>query len=523
MNRKGKVLSLTISLALAVLNVMAQPISSKQIDSLVELTLKTFDVPGIAVAVVKDDKVVHAKGYGVRSLNTMKRVDENTLFGIASNSKAFTTTALGILVDEGKLKWDDKVVDYLPDFGMYDAYVTGAFTVRDLVTHRSGLGLGAGDLMFWPDVNTFTKKEIIHNIRYLKPVSGFRAKYDYDNLLYMVAGEVVAKVSGMSWEDFISTRILQPLGMNATAPSFKLLKDSSNVIDPHAPVNGKVQVVRRDWSANTNAAGGIYSNLTDMCKWITMHMNDGKYGPDLAKTLVSKEVHDELWTPQTIIPVYGADAYSTHFSSYGLGFFLSDVKGYKQATHTGGLLGIVTQVTLLPELKLGIIVFTNQQVGAAFRAITNTIEDGYLGVKGIDRVKEQANLVARDQNRADSITNQLWNDIKAKQKTAKSSFDNAVFKGTYNDPWFGDVEILNNQGKLFFESKRSPLLSGEMFLYNGTTFIVKWNDRSLDADAFVDFTMDNEGKASQIKMKPISPLTDFSFDFQDLYFTRVTQ
>lgn len=500
---------------------MAQPITSAQIDSVAELTLKTFDVPGIAVAVVKDDQVIHAKGYGVRSLNTGQKVDESTLFGIASNSKAFTTTALGMLADEGKLKWDDKVIDYLPEFRMYDPYVTDAFTIRDLVTHRSGLGLGAGDLMFWPDVNNFTKQEIIHNMRYLKPVSAFRTKYDYDNLLYMVAGEVVAKVSGTTWEDFISTRIMQPLGMNASAPSFRLLKDSSNVIDPHAPVNGKVQVVRRDWSANTNAAGGIYSNVTDMSKWIIMQMNDGRYGPGLTKTLVSKRTHDEFWTPQTIIPVYGTNSYNTHFSSYGLGWFLSDVKGYKQATHTGGLQGIVTQVTLIPELKLGIIVFTNQQTGAAFQAVTNTIKDSYLGIKGIDRVKEQADRLNKSRKEAETITSSLWKDIEARQKTAKQNFDNSVFAGTYTDAWFGDIVISNTQGKLYFESKRSPLLSGWMFLYNATTFIVKWNDRSLDADAFVQFEMDSEGRASKIKMKPISPLTDFSFDFQDLDFKKV--
>ena len=195
--------------------VTAQVMSTSQVDSLVERTLKTFDVPGIAVAIVKDDKIIHAKGYGVRSLNTMEKVDENTLYGIASNSKAFTAAALGMLADEGKLKWDDKVTDYIPEFKMYNPYVTDEFTIRDLLTHRSGLGLGAGDLMFWPDSNNFTLKDIIHNLRYLKQVSGFRTKYDYDNLMYIVAGEVVKRISGISWEDFIETRIMQPLGRAA--------------------------------------------------------------------------------------------------------------------------------------------------------------------------------------------------------------------------------------------------------------------------------------------------------------------
>ncbi|GAC1585358.1 MAG: hypothetical protein NVS3B19_02770 [Ginsengibacter sp.] len=236
------------------ITLFGQNITSRQVDSIVEKTLKTFDVPGIAVGIIKDGKLILAKGYGVRSLNTMQKVDEHTLFGIASNSKAFIAAALGMLVDEGKLKWDDKVTDYIPEFKLYNPYVTEEFTVRDLLTHRSGLGLGAGDLMFWPDSNNFTKQDMIHNLRYLKQVSGFRSKYDYDNNMYMVAGEVLHKNTGISWEDFIQTRILDPLGMNETAPTFKRLKNKSNVIDPHAPVDGKVVVIRRDWSENVAAA-----------------------------------------------------------------------------------------------------------------------------------------------------------------------------------------------------------------------------------------------------------------------------
>lgn len=511
---------LFIVIVFGTLSVFAQ-MSSASIDSLVEKTLTTFDVPGIAVAVVKDGKIIHAKGYGVCSLNTRQKVDEHTLFGIASNSKAFTVAALGILIDEGKLTWNDKVTDIIPEFKMYNPYVTEDFTIRDLLTHRSGLGLGAGDLMFWPDSNNFTKKDIIHNLRYLKQVSGFRTKYDYDNLMYIVAGEVVARVSGTSWENFIETHILQPLGMTETATSFKNVKNKINVIDPHAPVDGKVQVIRRDWSEIANSAGGIYSNITDMSKWIIMQMNNGKYGDGLTKKIFTEAVHEEMWTPQTIIPVHGPTPYNTHFSAYGLGWGLSDVKGYLQATHTGGLAGIVTQVTLIPELKLGIIVFTNQQSGAAFTSITNTIKDIYLGVTGVDRIKQNHDRVAKNEEEAAKITGDIWKDIEAEQKKNASPKDSSLFTGTYTDKWFGDVLIYAKNGKLWFQSKRSYILNGEMFPYKGNTFIVKWGDRSLDADAFVQFDLDNNGKANHIKMNAISPLTDFSFDFQDLDFGRV--
>lgn len=498
----------------------AQPITATEIDNLVERTLKTFDVPGIAVAVVKDGKIIHAKGYGVRSLNTKEKMTETTLFGVASNSKAFTAAALGMLQDEGKLKYDDKVTDYIPEFKMYNPYVTEEFTIRDLLTHRSGLGLGAGDLMFWPDSNTFTIKDIIHNLRYLKPVSGFRTKYDYDNLLYIVAGEVVARVSGMSWENFIETRFMQPLSMSSSAASFKRVKDKSNVIDPHAPVNGKVQVIRRDWSENANAAGGIYSNVVDMSQWIIAMMNGGKYGENGSKSLFSQNVHDDLWSMQTIIPVRGTNSYNTHFSGYGLGWFLSDVKGYKQATHTGGLAGIVTQVTLLPELKLGIIVFTNQQSGAAFNSVTNTIKDSYLGIKSMDRVKENHDRVVRNEANALKITTDIWHSIDSVQKTAAKT-DASLIVGTYKDKWFGEVVISEKNGKLWFQSQKSFLLSGEIFPYKGNTFVVKWTDRSLDADAFVQLSLDMNGKGAGFKMEAISPLTDFSFDFQDLDFVKV--
>ena len=189
--------TLPISLMLMVcIATWSQPLKSDEIDKLVNRTLETFNVPGIAVAVVKDDQVVHMKGYGVISITTGKKTDENTLFGIASNSKAFTSAALGILVDEGRITWETKVIDIIPEFRLYNSYVTEDFNIKDLLTHRSGMGLGAGDLMLWPDSSAFTTEEIIHNLRYLKQTSSFRTKYDYDNLLYLVAGEVVRRVSG---------------------------------------------------------------------------------------------------------------------------------------------------------------------------------------------------------------------------------------------------------------------------------------------------------------------------------------
>lgn len=507
----------TTLLALCSMLASAQVLTSSAIDSLVEKTLKAFDVPGIAVGVIKDGKLIHAKGYGVRSLNSMQKMDENTLFGIASNSKAFTAASLGILVDEGKIKWDDKVRDYIPEFKLYNPYVTEEFTIRDLLTHRSGLGLGAGDLMFFPDSSDFVLKDIIYNLRFLKPVSGFRSKYDYDNNLYIVAGEVVARVTGKSWDDFVTERILQPLNMNKTATSFDRLKDKSNTIEGHAPVDGKVQVIARSSMAVGHSAGGLNANITDLSKWVLLLLHAGKTNE--GKRIFSEAVAKELWTPQTIIPVNGPGRYNTHFSAYALGFGVTDVMGYKQVSHTGGLEGMVTQITMIPELNLGIIVLTNQQEGGAFSSITNQIKDGYLGKKGNDWVT----LLSANRKQAVNVANHLMDSILNVIKIAatKTKLDISLFTGIYRDAWFGEVTISMKNGKPWFDSKRSPKLTGELFPYKGNTFVVRWRDRSMDADAFVNFSLDEEGKAAGITMRAISPLTDFSYDFHDLDFHRV--
>jgi len=497
----------------------AQVITTDSVDRLVERALKTFDVPGIAVAIVKDDKNVYAKGYGVRSLNTGKKVDENTLFGIASNSKAFTTAAIGILSDEGKLKLDDKVTDYIPEFKLYDPYVTAEFTIRDLLTHRSGLGLGAGDLMDFPDSTDFTLKDVIHNLRYLKPVSSFRSKYDYDNQLYKVAGEIIARVSGMSWEEFIETRIMKPLQMTHSSASYQRIKDYSNVVDAHSPVDGKVVVIPRYLTTTGNAAGGIYSSVSDLSKWVIMQMNNGKY--DDNKRLFSEAIHWQMCSPQTIIPVGQSPYYNTHFAAYGLGWGLSDVKGYKQVSHTGGIDGMVTQVQLLPELKLAIIVLTNQASGAAFTAITNQIKDSYLGIKtGRDWIKTLSDAEKASAGSADKVTADVWKQVEAAKKVATKT-DLKPFTGAYHDNWLGDVTISIKDGQLWFAAKHSPKLSGQMLAYKGNTFVVKWIYRSMEADAFAMFSVDESGVPSGMKMKPVSPATDFSFDFQDLDFVKV--
>ncbi len=499
--------------------VFGQQLSPQQIDTLVERSMKAFDVPGVSVGVIKDGKVIYAKGHGVRSLNTGQEMDENTLVGIASNSKAFTTVSLGILVDEGKIKWDDRVQDYIPEFKLYSPYVSEDFRIRDLLTHRSGLGLGAGDLMFFPDGSDFTIEDVIHNLRYLKQTSSFRTKYDYDNNLYIVAGEVIKRVSGKSWPEFVEDRIMKPLGMNSSAGLFERVKDKTNAIDGHANVEGKVQVIKRSGVRVPAAAGGINSNITDLTKWVQMFLSGGKYDGD--KRLISEKTLKEIWSPQTIIPVNSPGPYNTHFSAYALGFGVSDVNGYKQITHTGGLEGMVTQITMIPELNLGIIVLTNQQEGGAFSSITNQIKDGYFGIKGRDWVADLSGRRKKSLDMAKEITDKVASDISSAQRSGGAAIGADVISGLYSDAWLGEATVEMKDGKLRFSSKRSPRLTGEMIPYKANTYVVKWDDRSMDADAFVNFTLDENGKSSGFTMRAISPLTDFSYDFHDLEFHRV--
>lgn len=494
------------ALVLLSYNAFAQ-ITSQQIDEVANKALTAFNVPGIAVAVVKDGKIVHAKGYGVRSLQTNEPVNENTLFGIASNSKAFTCTALAILVDEGKIKWDDKVTQYLPHFKMYDPYVTKQFTIRDLVTHRSGLGLGAGDLMVWPDGTDFTPTELVSNIRFLKPVTSYRNNFEYNNVLYVTASEVVAKVSGKSWADFVQERILNPVGMTNSVSYVGNLKDTSNVIDPHVPTDGKLVIIPRYNSHIFDGAAGIYSSVADMSKWALVQLNGGKL--ENSKPLVSEAQYREMGQLQTITPSFTRAPYNTHFSGYGLGWFLSDIKGYKQLSHTGGLEGNVTQFTLIPEINLGIIVFTNQQSGGAFSAITNTIKDSYLNVETKDYIKLYSEREATA--------------FKNHEKTMTEAFSIAKetfafpYLGKYKDNWFGEIELFQSNGKYYFKSSRSKNLKGQILSYKEDTFIVKWDNRSLTADAFMTF----ENKGKKMTMKAISELTDFSYDFHDLEFSKI--
>ena len=354
---KSRKLNKLITLLLAVNLVFPAwgQLTTGEIDKLVEDAMEKFTVAGVAVGIVKDGKIIHAKGYGVKSVDTGEKVDEHTSFAIASNSKAFTSAALAILVEEGLISWQDRVVDHIPEFKMYNEYVTQNFNIQDLLTHRSGLGLGAGDLQKWPSGSDFTIADMLVNFQHFEPVSAFRTKYDYDNILYLVAGELIKRVSGVPWEEFVKTRIMEPLGMDSSFTLPPGMVDPDKLAYPHMAEDGKLRTIpyyELDPNKINGAAGGVLSNVDDLCRWMLAHLNEGKYGENLEKQLFSAASQREMWRIHTTMDSRPYQRYTTHFYGYGLGWRLCDLDGHFCVFHTGDLTGMLSRTMMLPDQNL---------------------------------------------------------------------------------------------------------------------------------------------------------------------------
>lgn len=505
--------------ALSLLGACAsQPgLTSGEIDELAAAAMQEFNVPGAVIGVVKDGKIVHAAGYGVRELGQPGSVDSQTLFRIASLTKAMTTAALAMLVDEGKLAWDDKVVDHIPGFQMYDPWVTKAFTVTDLVTHRSGLKAFVGDLMLWPRPNSFTREDIIHGLRYFKPVGDFRTQYDYDNLLYIVAGELIPAAIGDGWEEFVDQRILRELDTDRCFAGRIPEQAMQNLAVPHATVDGALQVIDRNRiraEASVDAsAGGVRCSLDDMLKWIQVQLAHGALAD--GSQLFSREQSAIMWSPKTILGVskerYERDG--THFRAYGLGWRLADVHGYKHVSHTGSFTGSNNSLVLIPELNLGVVVMLNASAGAARQAIMKSIVDPYLGVD-VDWVL----YFSRDDEPAiAAAAEDVPEAIDFRNGTAQAPL--VSYTGVYRDPWFGDVLVELQGDELWFVSVKSPRMKGRLWPLADHTFYVYWSDRTLEADAYVTFDIDETGQSQHMDVLQVSD--DADWDFAELDLARV--
>jgi CubicO group peptidase (beta-lactamase class C family) len=504
-------------LIVCVLPVTAQNVPPTDLDAYVARVLKTFEVPGLSVAIVKDGKVVLAKGYGVRKLGEPTPVDENTLLAIGSNTKAFTSAALATLVDEGKISWDDPVYERLTGFQMYDPYVSHEMTIRDLLTHRSGMGLGEGDLLFWPHT-TFTRAEIIYKLRFMKPASSFRSRFAYDNLLYMTAGQIIPAVTGKSWEDYIREKILRPLGMNTTNLSNADFKPGDNYAWPHSKVDGKLQPIEFVNLDNAGPAGSINSSAAEMAKWVLLQLNHGKI-PGREGRIFTERQSREMWSAQTILPIGAGNsplaAKRPKFAAYGLGWGLSDYHGRKMVAHTGGVAGMVSRVMLVPEENLGVVILTNAEQGGAFDSILYHILDSYFGLVPTDWIAAHKAAVEQTEKEAAEIMKQQESSRAADSKPALPL---EKYAGVYTDPWYGPVTIQMEGGKLVFTLDHTPKAIADLQHWQYDTFKAHWRDRTIE-DAFLSFTLKPDGAIDHFTMVAVSPLADFSFDYQDLYLT----
>ena len=486
------------------------------LDTYVAASMKTFDVPGMAVAIVKDGKILVAKGYGVRKLGDATPVDEFTLFGIGSNTKAFTTAALATLVDEDKLSWDDPVYQRLPGFVMYDPYVSHEMTIRDLLTHRSGMGLGEGDLLFWPHT-TYNREEIIYKLRFMKPASSFRSHYAYDNLLYMTAGQIIPAVTGTSWDDYIRQHIFIPLGMTHSTVSNANIKPTDNVAFPHSRMENKLQVIPFEVLDNAGPAGAINSCAADMAKWVQLQLNQGKF-PDRDGRLFSEQRSREMWSPQTILPI-GNPApvlagLKAKFADYALGWALRDYHGRKLVGHTGGVGGFVSRVMLVPEENLGVVILTNAEEGGAFDAILYHVLDSYFHLPPTDWIAAYKSVKDTDEREAAETMKKAE---AARAADSKPSLPLEKYAGVYNDAWYGPITIRaeNGNASLVITFDHTPAMIGDLQPWQHDTFKAHWRDRTIE-DAFLTFALNPDGSIENAKMAAVSPLADFSFDYQDL-------
>ena len=481
----------------------------------IERARREFEIPGVAVAVVKDGRVVLARGYGVKRQGAPAPVDADTLFAIASNTKAFTAAALGLLVEDGKLAWDDPVTRHLPSFQMYDPYVSREMTIRDLLCHRSGLGLGEGDLLYFPP-STFSRREIVEKVRFLRPATSFRSAYAYDNILYIVAGEVVAAVSGRPWETFVRERLLAPLGMKDTVPNPSALPAGANAATPHSRVEGVVRTVAPDDADNIAAAGGILSSARDMARWVSALLQAGGSAP--AAGGITPRLVRELWTAHTIMPITEPPAplaaLAPRFLAYGLGFNLRDYRGRKLVTHTGGLAGMVSRVALVPEENLAVVVLTNQESDAGRDAIAYRVLDAFLGAPATDWIPAFKEAARQGEEQARAVE---AGHAAARAKASKPSLPLAAYAGRYRDAWYGEATIEVEGDHLLMHFSRSPSLTGPLEHWHYDTFVARWRDRTVP-DAFVTFALRPDGAIDQVKMEAFSPAADFSYDYQDLLF-----
>lgn len=492
-------------------SVFAQEIDLEKLDQYFATARTSWKVPGMSVALVQNGELSLARGYGVRELGGARSVDADTLFAIASNSKAFTAAALAILVDEGKIGWDDRVRDHLPYFELYSPFVTEEMRIRDLLCHRSGLGTFSGDLLWY--LTSYDREEVIRRTRFLAPAGPFRASYGYSNLMFIAAGEVIPSVTGQSWETFVRERILQPIGMTRTVLSVAELQGVDNVATPHADFDGDLTTFPWvSWKAMA-PAGGIISSANDMALWLKLQLDRGTWA---GKRIFSETSSRTMWSQHNILSVSPQSEYlypSTHFRGYGLGWSLFDYGGEKVVAHGGAYDGMFSQVVLVPGKNLGLVVLTNSTTRLQ-SALMYRVLDMFLGGEERDwsEIFLQQHISSKEADSAKRLAR-----AQSRISGTRPSLPPEEYVGRYGGAMYGDAEVRLENGKLVLQFLPAPELHGELVHWHYDTFEIQWHRRfPWFGRGTVQFLLDADGRVSEFKMN----VPNEDFWFQELEFKR---
>ncbi len=455
----------------------------------IKQAMDQWQVPGLAISIVKDDEVILAQGFGVRKIGEAAPVDERTLFAIGSTSKAFTATALGILQDEGKLKWDDRVQNHMPEFELYDRYVTREVTVRDLLCHR--VGLTRGDLLWYG--SGYTRDQVLHRVRHLEPTWSFRAQFGYQNIMYLAAGQIIPRVLGLSWDDFIKQRLFLPLGMRTSNTSVSDVLKAENVATPHSKIDDKVTTIAWRDLDNVGPAGSINSNVSEMANWMRMQLGEGLFE---GTRVVSADVVQEMQTPQMIekIDDFHPDA---HFLAYGLGWFLHDYHGRKIVEHGGAIDGMRAQVVLVPEENLGVVILINRDRSYLPAALCYRAVDLLLDTGKRDWTSEFLAITEKNQKTADEDESK---QAAERVRDANPSLPLDQYGGTYRSPMYGDLIIGLDDGVLTY--KFGNAFIGKLDHWHYDTFHMNNRDRWVRQREF-SFHLNVDGKVGSLVLHDV--------------------
>jgi CubicO group peptidase (beta-lactamase class C family) len=473
------------------------------LDNYVEKALSDWQIPGVAVCIVKNGKVIIMKGYGIKEAGTTDKVDENTLFMIGSNTKAFTGTALAMLHESKKLSLDDKVQKWLPDFKLYDTWVTKETNIRDLLCHRLGFETFQGDFMFFD--SDLTTQQVREKFGKVKPMYSFRSKWGYCNAAFMTAGEVIPKVTGKSWAEFLKEKIFTPLGMNNTLALSKDISSASNKSSAHTVVLGELKKIPYGNIDNLAAAGSISSSVNDMSKWVMMQLDNGKLN---GKEIMDAGVISETRIPYSILGNGGHMFNKAHFSLYALGWFLEEYNGRKIVAHTGGVNGFVTSVALIPEEKLGIIVLTNTDANNFYEALRNEIQDSYLGLP----YRNYSQVFLQWQKRNEE---EMKNQLKAKRDTIDShpatDLPLKEYAGNYEHEVYGKMNIVLENDKLVMRFEHHKGRYGTLEALGGNRFFCTYSDPLYGRKVLAFTVENNKVKSITVRVADFVEFTPYEF------------